>query len=243
MGVDSNDEIYKKNDQRVCWKGQAGGLEGLRQKGWSVLNMLVIEREAKIRNTQIKLLAQEDNQVICTQYKLKSHRDIDELQNHIDDVLKNNEIIMERIRVGTRKIGLLINDDETLQSSDMLIYSKNILFRGNMTCLEEKKLSRVMCITNDQFPTMANTLSTVSTNCLTMAHFSPDPFNAIISYNWLGNFVRNMVDDYNPALRAGIRSIIKGQNNGDADSMQYKVASLYLDPSLGGVCGMALTRF
>lgn len=133
---------------------------------------------------------------------------------------------MERIRIGTKKIGLLINDDETLQSSDMLIYSKNILFRGNMTCLEEKKLSRVMCITNDQLPTMANTLSTVSTNCLTMAHFSPDPLNAIISNNWLGNFVRNIVDGHNPTLRAGVRSIIKGKNKSGADSMQYKIASI-----------------
>lgn len=82
--------------------------------------------------------------MICTQYKLKSHRDTAELQSHIDDVMQMNEVIMERIRIGTKKIGLLINDDETLQSSDMLIYSQNILFRGNMTCLEEKKLSRVM---------------------------------------------------------------------------------------------------
>lgn len=75
--------------------------------------MLVIEREANIRNTQIKLLVQGDNQVICTQYKIKSHRDLDELQRHIDDALKNNnEVIMDRIRAGTQKIGLLINDDD-----------------------------------------------------------------------------------------------------------------------------------
>lgn len=98
--------------------------------------MLVTEREVKIRNTK----------VICTQYKIKSHRDLDELQRHINDALQNNEVIMYRIRTGTKKIGPLINGDETLQSSDMLIYSKNILFRGNMTCLEEKKLSRVMCV-------------------------------------------------------------------------------------------------
>lgn len=125
----------------------------------------------------------------------------------------------------------------------MLIYSKNILFRGNMTCLEEKKLSRVMCVTNDQLPTMANTMSTVSTNCLTMAHFSPDPLNAIVSYNWLGNLVRNIVDRHNTALRSGIGLILKDKLKLNADSIQYKIAALYLDPSFGGVCGMALTRF
>lgn len=65
--------VQNKPGQMICWNGQAGGLEGLRQKGWSVLNLLVIEREAKIRNTRIKILAQGDNQVICTQYKIRDH--------------------------------------------------------------------------------------------------------------------------------------------------------------------------
>lgn len=49
-------------EKRVCWNGQKGGLEGLRQKGWSVLNLL--ERAGRQRNTEIKILAQGDNQVI-----------------------------------------------------------------------------------------------------------------------------------------------------------------------------------
>lgn len=51
----------------VCWNGQLGGLEGLRQKGWSITNLLVIRREGKVENTRISILAQGDNQVICTQ--------------------------------------------------------------------------------------------------------------------------------------------------------------------------------
>ncbi|CAH4035260.1 unnamed protein product [Pieris brassicae] len=60
-----NGKVQNKGDQTVCWEGQQGGLEGLRHKGWSVVNLLVIRRESMNRNTKVSLLAQGDNQVIC----------------------------------------------------------------------------------------------------------------------------------------------------------------------------------
>lgn len=34
--------VENKTKNIVPWEGQDGGLEGLRQKGWSVVNLLVI---------------------------------------------------------------------------------------------------------------------------------------------------------------------------------------------------------
>ncbi|KAG8182254.1 hypothetical protein JTE90_024187 [Oedothorax gibbosus] len=71
MQVDGFGRITSRDPQFiVCWFGQAGGLEGLRQKGWSILNYLVLMREALVRNTLISFLAQGDNQNIITHYKL-----------------------------------------------------------------------------------------------------------------------------------------------------------------------------
>lgn len=100
-------------DKLVCWEGQLGGLEGLRQKGWSVLNLLVIERAGKTRNTEIKILAQGDNQVICTFYKIAENYSDEVIQKHIAEVEINNESIIEEIRRATLAIGLKINEDET----------------------------------------------------------------------------------------------------------------------------------
>lgn len=146
--VDAQGNLINTTDALVSWMGQAGGINGLRQKGWSVNNLLVINREAKICNTDIQILAQGDNQVICTNYKLEDTHDPNLLGDKIAEVLNNNNLIINRIKKATAKIGLIINDDETLQSADMQIYGKNIMFRGNVTCLEEKRLSRVCCVTN-----------------------------------------------------------------------------------------------
>lgn len=74
----------------------------------------IIEREAKVRNTSVKILAQGENQVICTQYKLNECRLTVEVQMHIQQIVSNNNIIMELILEGTQKLGLIINKDETL---------------------------------------------------------------------------------------------------------------------------------
>lgn len=99
-----------------------------------------------------------------------------------------------------RKLGLIINKDETLQSADFLIYGKVPIFRGNIKGIESKRWARVTCVANDQMPTLANTLSTINSNALTVAHFSTSFLNAIIHYNFLGNFARNLLELHNPDL-------------------------------------------
>lgn len=237
----SGNTLENKGNYRVVWNGQDGGLEGLRQKGWSVVNLLVIRRESLNRNTRVKILAQGDNQVICTQYKVQKTRTQDELVRELRRIVDNNNEIMKSIEDGTKKLGLIINQDESLQATDFLIYGKVPIFRGNIKGLETKRWSRVTCVTNDQLPTLANTLSTICSNALTVAHFSTSPLNSIVHYNFLGNFGRNLLDLHNPALRCPTYKKIK--NKKLLETLEYKIGVLYLDPCLGGACGMSLTRF
>ena len=136
LKVEKGKVVNKYKDIRACWQGQKGGLEGLRQKGWSILSLLVIRRESMERNTRIRTLAQGDNQVICTQYKLPNFDDDEDRVRELQNIVNNNQRIMDRIYEGARKIGLTINKDETIQSADLLIYGKVPIYRGNMMPLE-----------------------------------------------------------------------------------------------------------
>ncbi|QIQ19254.1 polymerase [Perhabdovirus trutta] len=232
-------ELQDRTDKLVCWNGQAGGLEGLRQKGWSILNLLVIQRESKIRNTKVQTLAQGDNQVVCTQYRVMPTRTTEELVTELEKIKINNQAIMDAIEGGTNKLGLLINNDETIQSADFLTYGKVPIFRGNIRCLETKRWSRVTCVTNDQLPSLANVMSSVSTNSLTVSHFDVSPLESMRQYLYFGNFSRRLVEFHNPAIRGPVplAELTKDKKR------IYLNATLYLDPSLGGVSGMSLTRF
>ncbi|WGL21410.1 RNA-dependent RNA polymerase [Killamcar virus 1] len=226
----------------ACWHGQAGGLEGLRQKGWSVLNMLVINRESQCRNTRIKILAQGDNQVICTQYKVQENLSEPELHVALDAIWKNNKEIMRAVLRGVDKLGLLINQNETMISADYLNYGKIPIFRGCIHALESKRWSRVTCVSNDQLPTFANIMSSVATSALMVSHFSSSPLDSMSHYIFFGCFSKILLDKHNPAARASIKSIITRKDFNPSDK-NYIAGCLFLDPSLGGISGTSLTRF
>lgn len=160
----------------------------------------------------------------------------------MDEIQEDNRKIMEEIRRSTLEIGLNIKEDETLQSADMLIYGKVIIYRGNITCLEEKRYSRITCTTNDQLPGLGNIMSTVATNCLTVAHYSKSPLNAIVNYNWLGNFAISLLALHNnPAFRCSSEKMTEDKNI--MKDKSCRIVLLYLDPTLGRICGISLTRF
>lgn len=161
----------------------------------------------------------------------------------MEALISNNKHIMDAIRRGTSKLGLVINEDETMQSCDMMIYGKVMVISGMFRGLHEKRLSRVTGSTNDQFPSLASIMGTVVTNCLTIANYSDSPINAMVQYNWIGNFVLFLLESYNPALRASMYSFIPNQEINPTGFLEYRIRALYLDPALGGVYGISLTRF
>ncbi|UOX72918.1 RNA-dependent RNA polymerase [Wenzhou Rhinolophus pusillus ledantevirus 1] len=234
-----NGTLENNSDKIVCWQGQLGGLEGLRQKGWTVVGLLMIRREAKIRNTKVKILAQGDNQVICSQYKLKPSMDETELRKNLQDIWYNNNSIMNAIQTGTQKLGLIINEDETMQSADYLNYGKIPVFRGRIINLFTKRLSRIMCVTNDQLLSFGNIMSTVGTNCLTISHFDTSPRDGMFYHNYFGTMTRMMIERHDPVLGAAIETLVPAIKG----NLNYKRRTLYLDPSLGGACGTSLARF
>lgn len=54
----------------------------------------------------------------------------------------------------------------------------------------------------------------------------------MIHYNWLGNFVMNILSMHKLVSNTKI-----------FQSAKFRIGALYLDPSIGGISGMSLTRF
>ncbi|AMK09234.1 RNA-dependent RNA polymerase [Drosophila ananassae sigmavirus] len=234
-------KVVNMSDFLVCWDGQKGGLEGLRQKGWSIVNLLVIEREGKSRNTTVQTLAQGDNQVICMKYKPRTSSGDRDLIKNLQEIVQNNNNLMSNIEGGTKRLGLIINNDETMQSADYLNYGKVPVFRGNIRGLETKRWSRVTCATNDQLPSLGNIMATVTSNALTVSHHSTSCINSIYHMNLLGSFVRNIIMKHNPSIQSA--PLFDPDSGLTVKSRTFKILSVYLDPSLGGVSGTSLTRF
>nr|AWK27025.1 L protein [Ekpoma virus] len=237
----SGGKLHSIPGTKYCWQGQKGGLEGLRQKGWSVVSLLMIERESRSRNTKVRCLAQGDNQIISCLYKTDPWSNKHDLINNLLNIKHNNDIIMKAIRDGATKLGLIINEDETMQSIDYLNYGKIPLIRAKMIGLTAKRWSRVTCCTNDQLPSLGNLMSSVSTAALTVGHYSNNPIDAIIGYHIFGNLSLTLSLCHNPALRGDPSYYIKLSQM--LQNRYFSMLILYLDPTLGGIGGTSLLRF
>lgn len=165
------DKVISLNETKVCWMGQEGGFEGVRQKGWSILNFLALRREALSRNTRVLFLAQGDNQNIVTLYSLTNKGSTETIKQELLNIWYNNDYIMKRIQIATSKLGLLINDNEVVTSAELMIYGKVPIFRGK----ETKRWSRISTTNNDQIPSFASAIAGSITTSLSVNQYSDHP--------------------------------------------------------------------
>jgi Mononegavirales RNA dependent RNA polymerase len=121
----------------------------LRQKGWTLISMLVIEREGRTRNTQLIVLAQGDNQAITTFYRKGNYSQPSDIRQDAVNAYKNNQALMETIRASIDKLGFVINENETVVSSEYLNYGKLFTLWGNRIPVETKRYARATGCTND----------------------------------------------------------------------------------------------
>lgn len=226
-------EFFGK-DSQFYWEGQPGGFEGIRQKGWSIVGILALMRECKYRNTRVDTLVQGDNQLIFTHYKLPKKIKETEIDIELERIYLNNNQIMNRVKIASEKIGLIINADETVQSAGFSIYGKMPVFKGNILNLETKKVNRMSGITNDQLPTCANIMSSVNSTALAICQNDPITRNAIYIHLIYGIMTLNNLKLWNPMGEFG--EVL------DTYKRTSLINWLYHDQSLGGNTGMALTK-
>ncbi|AVM87303.1 L protein [Hainan black-spectacled toad rhabdovirus] len=230
--------ILNNSDDVVCWEGQLGGLEGLRQKGWTISSMLMLLRIPKTRNTLVRTLAQGDNQIVVTSYKPKGFSDDTEKRFIYNEVFTNNKRIMDEVRLGATMMGLNIKEEECMQSIGYLNYGKIVIIKGVIYPVTTKRVSRINALSNDQLPTMGNVLSTVGSNILTISHFHPNIYIGIKLYNFFINYSRRVWEIYDCILGDRPGNIMKV-----VDQFEYVNKIAFQDPSLGGIAGTSLSRF
>jgi len=235
------EKIVNVSDILTSWYGQLGGLEGLRQKGWTLVSMLVIEREGKTRNTHLIVLAQGDNQAITTFYKKGNYTDIKDIRADAMNAYQNNQRLMDNLRSGITHLGLIINEDKTIISSEYLNYGKLITLWENRIPVETKRYSRSTGCTNDQIPGVGPVLSSVGTICLTVAQASESILEPMVMYAHIGVMCLTLLCHHDPAARLGLSHLLDDKSPDLVRS--WWVKNLFLDPALGGIGGMSLNRF
>eukprot|EP01069_Polyplicarium_translucidae_P000586 Polyplicarium_translucidae@DN1307_c0_g1_i1.p1 len=144
----------------IAWKGQLGGCEGLRQKGWTVVQGALISHFCHFLNYHFKLIGQGDNQVV----KLQIPRV--EIMEQFFGCTEERVFVRTFVRLLTNfmlRAGLPLNTDECFSSKRVLVYGRKVFIDQVEVPSNLKRIATICGDTNESLPTTFNMISTVST--------------------------------------------------------------------------------
>jgi len=186
----------KVGDPPECdtlWYNHHGGWDGLRQKGWTMATialLLLVEHKTGI---QSQIIGQADNQ-IC---KIMIPRLSNGLTNH-DYIIANLQEVKARITLFTdtldkvvSSIGLVLKKEESLVSSVLTIYGKEMTLNGAHLSQASKKISRALAEVNITVPSLYSKTLTMHSAGLGTSQKTHTPFIPCVLANVLSliNFI------------------------------------------------------
>lgn len=102
------------------WSHHLGGIEGLRQKGWTIFTVVILKYICELNQTSCQLMGQGDNQVLVTHYYPSTQR----------PVKQQHERFLRELNKFWITIGPPIKLEESWSSSTFFTYGKFPILNG-----------------------------------------------------------------------------------------------------------------
>ncbi|AVM86063.1 L protein [Chimay rhabdovirus] len=140
-----------------CWTEHYGGIEGLRQKGWTIFTVALIRLIADQHDIEISLMGQGDNQVLkCSFPASMTNQEIKERhQKFLDHLFSEFGLV-----------GPPLKRSETWTTSNLFIYGKFPVLQGVPLPMSLKRVCRMFRLSNEGFPTLESSLASIFTNVI-----------------------------------------------------------------------------
>lgn len=138
-----------------CWRNHLGGIEGLRQKGWTLWTVSLIMLVAIGFDFKLRIMGQGDNQMLSFTFPemYEENVQIEQVNRFIqqlDDILSI--------------IGPPLKTEETWISRDFYLYGKYPILNGTPLTMSWKRSCRLFWCCNEDYPTIESSLSSLAAN-------------------------------------------------------------------------------
>ncbi|PNF27492.1 hypothetical protein B7P43_G04288 [Cryptotermes secundus] len=159
----------KTGDPPPCnevWYNHAGGFEGLRQKGWTLITIALLLYVEQLIGMKSYIISQCDNQVCKVLIPVPAEYGSVEsyLATGGDDLEKKIQLFLKTLTEVAKEMGLMVKPDETATSRNIVIYGKDILYKGAFMPQALKRISRTLPDVNEIYPTLETKISTMQTS-------------------------------------------------------------------------------
>nr|WIL00264.1 MAG: RdRp and L protein [Apis rhabdovirus 5] len=191
--------IPTKNSQNqfieddYCWSGHLGGMEGLRQKGWTLFTVCEIDDVMSEYDYDFYLMGQGDNQIFKILYP--NWMTPQEIQDEHAQIMRKMDKYLSLV-------GPPIKLSESWSSSNLFIYGKFPILRGVPLSMSLKRICRMFSMDNEGFPTLDSSISSLTANVQSACNYSHDvrflyylytieilmSLRTFYNYNYLGQY-------------------------------------------------------
>ena len=134
--------------------GSEAWMDGLRQKGWTLVTILIILSETYKMDTVASLLGQGDNQVICL--RIPPPKGLQARGQTWKQYIKQ---FLDELETATNRSGIPIRKNESWFATDLFEYSRSYHYKGAQASNALKRTSRVASEANKTVPTLAVDIS------------------------------------------------------------------------------------
>ncbi|UHK03262.1 MAG: RNA-dependent RNA polymerase [Hangzhou scotinophara lurida lispivirus 1] len=177
-------KLQRKNFEKesdTTWKGQGGGCEGLRQKGWTFIITSALSATEEITHVKSYIIGQGDNQVIVVLFPklVEDVSDEEYIVNNFEILSKQIEDYKEVLEKNINGLGMKLKLEETWVSTSLMNYGKEILVNGCYLSSSLKRISRAYSDVNEVYPTLSTRISSIFSSCHST---SAKSFDQVIPY-------------------------------------------------------------
>ncbi|AAT66751.1 L [Maize fine streak virus] len=190
------------------WTNDGSGKEGLRQKGWTIMTVCMIEYVMRQHAARSQLIGGGDNQVLVVTLETESLNNDGTITNEGKRELKERmEKILKDLDSFFTSVGLPLKINETWVSSELFMYNKIMCYRGRTlrSCL--KTASRSFPFSDDAATTLHGIMSTLGTSVKSLCSKDFSHLPAYVFSRWLVLIASYLVFYFHPLIPGGINNL------------------------------------
>jgi len=154
----------------LLWPEHSAGIEGLCQKLWTCPTYSMFDLAMQTYGLKYHLIGQADNQISVADVPIPVGQDI---QSYLVQIADN---IDKEAQKECNQLNHELNLDECIHSTEVLTYSKDVYIGGSDYHTSVKALSRVFPHSASDFPSVYNSVSAITGQCLAAAERVKDPY-------------------------------------------------------------------
>lgn len=205
---------YLRFNSETTWVGQAGGCEGLRQKGWTAIIVSALVANSFDTGVEGQIIGQGDNQVIVASFKIPDAEmtAAEYINSHEEELTKRIQAYLENLKKITNGIGMDLKLQESWVSTTLLNYGKEIIVDGSYTSGGLKKISRAYQDVSEIFPSLPNRVSSMFTAAQSTAMKSFDTLSPYLVAVFDCLNMMSKEGKYGTTMEGRFKALLKEEN-------------------------------